>query len=95
MHQPMSTHDGVHGAGWQALGAADTSCFVDHSAPRRLFDTVGRIESVRGPRKQSSQCVDRRLTAGWALIDISLTFGDRAGVGQATLVATARALSLR
>ncbi len=73
MHELRRTQYRINRAGLQAQRAADTGFFIDDRNNGRSVFAKARIEWHGAPVKKLAECLDGRLTAGRALIQLGRT----------------------
>ena len=95
MHVFSRTQDGVHWAGVDAQCATDAYRLVDHGPRFRFRYAMFGIQGFGIDAQQFGQPGHSFVATGWALIDVSITFGNRDGVWLAGGVAALTALCLR
>jgi hypothetical protein len=95
MHQFACADNRIHRAGCQAFEAPDAAILINERHRRRAFLAILRIEWKGGTVQQGSQRGNGSRASRRALVDLGSSLRNRFGVRLATLVAAARALSLR
>lgn len=94
VHAFASTDDGIDRTGLDALDAADAGFLKNERDARWLLFAMGGIERLGRAAQQFGQCANGVVTAGWALIDVSLATRNRLGIGSTTGKLALRALGL-
>jgi hypothetical protein len=94
VHLLEPTHNGIHWAGLDAQGAADTKILNDEGQTKGRFFTMSGIQRQVGAPGKCCQPANAFIATRGALIDVGLTPCDRLCVRLACRIATARALRL-
>lgn len=91
----MRTDDGVDRTNVDTFAATDAARFINHRAAARFMCTELRVKRLRREVQQAREQANRRLAAGWTLIDFGRAARERFCICLTMRIAATCALRLR